>query len=196
VRTGCAVKNISKGSVIAGDDTIPAGLAIWAAGVKPASVAKMLGAPLDESGRVKVDRDLSVPAFAGVYALGDIALCHDADGNKLPGLAQVAKQQGEYLGAALTEKLRTGAAAKAFVFQNRGNVAITGRHAAVADFGWLRLKGMPAWVIWALIHIYLLAGLQHRILVTVQWLWRYLTYDRGARQIVEPVTANDGGVEC
>jgi NADH dehydrogenase len=197
VRTGCAVKNILESSVTAGGDAIPAGLTIWAAGVEPSAVAKMLGAPMDKSGRIKVDRDLSVPAFAGVYALGDVALCHDAVGKPLPGLAQVAKQQGAYLGAALAEKLRTGAAAEAFVFRDRGNVAIIGRHAAVADFGWLRLKGVPAWLIWAVVHIYLLAGLQHRLLVAVQWLWRYLTYDRGARLIVEPVaTATDGGREC
>jgi NADH dehydrogenase len=72
------------------------------------------------------------------------------------------------------------------VFHNRGNVAVIGRHAAVIDFGRFRLKGIIAWLLWALIHIYLLAGLQHRLLVAVQWFWRYLTYDRGARMIIEP----------
>jgi NADH dehydrogenase len=197
VRTHCTVTDISEGSVVTEGETIPVGLVIWAAGVQPSAVAKMLAAPLDKSGRIKVDRDLSVPAFAGVYALGDIAFCQDAAGKPLPGLAQVAKQQGAYLAAALAQKLRTGAPSKAFVFHDRGNVAIIGRHAAVADFGWLRLQGTPAWLIWALVHIYLLAGLQHRLLVAVQWLWLYLTYGRGARLIVEPVAAPaDGGREC
>jgi NADH:ubiquinone reductase (H+-translocating) len=110
-------------------------------------------------------------------------------------LAQVAKQQGKYLGNALARRLQSKAAPGPFVFHNRGNVAVIGRHAAVIDFGWLRLTGIAAWLLWALIHIYLLAGLQHRLLVAVQWLWRYLTYDRGARIIVEP-KAEGGEPSC
>ena len=77
-------------------------------------------------------------------------------------------------------------------------MAIVGRHAALVDFGWLRLTGTPAWLLWALIHIYLLAGLQHRLLVAIQWLWRYVTYDRGARLIIEPRPASEqeGALPC
>jgi NADH dehydrogenase len=185
VRTECAVKDIAQGRVETDGGIIPVGLAIWAAGVSPSPLARLLGAPLDASGRIRVEPDLSVAALPGVYALGDIALCHGADGKPLPGLAQVAKQQGIYLGAALAENIRSGKPARAFVFQDRGNVAIIGRRAAVADFGWLQLTGTLAWLVWAVVHIYLLAGLQHRTLVAIQWLWRYWTYDLGARLIID-----------
>src|SRR5665213_1391305 len=192
VRENCVVKDLSWDSVVAGDDTIPTGLAIWAAGVKASPVGKMLGVPTDKTGRVKVNRDLSVPGLSNVYALGDVALVFDAAGKPLPGLAQVAKQEGYYLGRALVKKIRDGAAAPDFEFHNRGNAAIIGRHSAIFDFGWSGLKGMLAWLLWALVHIYLLAGFQHRLLVAVQWLWRYATYDHGARLIVEPPWQADG----
>lgn len=186
VRENSPVKNISRVGVVTGDDTIPAGLVIWAAGVKASPAGRLLGVPTDKSGRVKVNRDLSVPGLSNVYALGDVALVLDATGEPLPGLAQVAKQQGYYLGRALAGKIRDGSAAPDFVFHNRGNAAIIGRQSAIFDFGWSHLKGTPAWLLWALVHIYLLTGFQHRVLVALQWLWRYATYDSGARLIVEP----------
>ena len=192
VRENCAVANITRDSVVAGDDTIPAGLAIWVAGVKASPVSKLLGVPTDKTGRVKVNRDLSVPGLSNVYALGDVALVLDAAGKPLPGLAQVAKQEGYYLGRALVRRIRHGAAAPVFEFHNRGNAAIIGRQSAIFDFGWSHLRGVLAWFLWALVHIYLLAGFQHRLLVAVQWLWRYATYDHGARLIVEPPRQADG----
>jgi NADH dehydrogenase len=192
VRENCAVKNISQDRVEAGEDTIPNGLTIWAAGVKASPLGKMLGVATDKAGRVSANRDLTVPGLADVYVLGDIALVDDADGKPLPGLAQVAKQEGQYLGKALAQRLGAGAKARNFEFHNRGNVAVIGRHAAIADFGWLQLKGTLAWLLWALVHIYLLAGLQHRLLVAVQWAWRYVTYDRGARLIVDQPSEGDG----
>jgi len=189
VRESCAVKNISRNCVETDGERIPVGLAIWAAGVKASPVGKLLGVKTDKSGRVEVDSRLSVPGLANVYALGDVALVRDRKGRPLPGLAQVAKQEGQYLGRVLAKSIRSGAAVPPFVFHDRGNAAIIGRHAAVVDFGRLRLTGMAAWLLWALIHIYLLAGLQHRLLVAIQWLWRYVTYDRGARLIMEPNSA-------
>jgi NADH dehydrogenase len=193
VRESCAVQNISNERVEAGGEVIPAGLCLWAAGVKAAPIGKLLGPSTDKSGRIRVASDLSVPGLINVYALGDIALVDDENGKPLPGLAQVAKQEGQYLGRALAEKFCSGTLARPFVFHDRGNVAIIGRHAAVVDFGWLRFTGKPAWLLWALIHIYLLAGLQHRLLVAIQWMWRYATYDRGARLIIESRPASNGG---
>jgi len=187
VRVNCAVKHISRDSVVAGDDTIPTGLAVWAAGVKASSVGKLLGVETDKSGRVKVNRDLSVSGLSNVYALGDVAQVLDTDSKPLPGLAQVAKQQGHYLGRALVKKIRDGAPTPDFEFHNRGNAAIMGRQSAIFDFGWSHLKGVLAGLLWALVHIYLLSGFQHRLLVAVQWLWRYATYDHGARLIVDPM---------
>ena len=196
VRKNCAVENIGAEFVAAGGAKIPTALAIWAAGVKASSLGKMLDAATDKSGRIEANRDLSVPGYTNVYALGDIAQVKAADGKPLPGLAQVAKQQGQYLGKALARRIATGAGSPDFKFHDRGNVAVIGRHAAVADFSWARLTGTPAWLLWALVHIYLLAGLQHRLLVSVQWLWRYVTYDRGARLIVGPADASGGDQRC
>lgn len=186
VRVNGAVGAITKDGVQVGDETIPASVAIWAAGVKASPLGALLGVATDKAGRVMVNRDLSVPGLANVYVLGDTARVRDASGNQLPGLAQVAKQEGQYLGRALAKSIREGKASPDFVFHNRGNAAIVGRHSAIFDFGWSRLSGPLAWFLWAFIHIYLLTGFEHRLLVAIQWLWRYLSYDHGARLIVEP----------
>lgn len=185
VKQNCSVENITNRSVDVGGKTIPTSLVIWAAGVKAVALGKLLGAQTDKESRIRVAADLSIVGLEDVYALGDIARFEGPDGKPLPGLAQVAKQQGQYLGRALAANLTAGTKAAPFVFRDKGNVAIIGRHAAVMDLGWLRLTGTSAWLSWALIHIFLLAGLQHRLLVAIQWLWRYLTYDRGARLIVD-----------
>jgi len=183
VRTSCAVERITDHSVVAAGKEVGVGFAIWAAGVRASPLGGMLGVETDRAGRVRVNADLSVIGLENVYALGDIALALDAHGKPQPGLAQVAKQEGEYLGKALVCKIQHGEAAKAFVFHNRGNTAIIGRHAAVFDFGWAQMKGWFAWCLWALIHVYLLVGFEHRLLVATQWLWRYVTYERGSRLI-------------
>ncbi len=183
VRTSCAVERITDHSVVAAGKAVGVGLAIWAAGVRASPLGAMLGVKTDRAGRVRVNPDLSVAGLENVYALGDIALALDAHGKPQPGLAQVAKQEGEYLGKALVRKIQHGEPAKPFVFHNRGNTAIIGRHAAVFDFGWAQMKGFVAWSLWALIHVYLLVGFEHRLLVATQWLWRYATYERGSRLI-------------
>ncbi len=185
VRTNCAVERIGPKSIMAAGEEIPVGLTIWAAGVMASPIARLLGVQTDRAGRIAVGRDLAVPELDRVYALGDIALAPDANGKPLPGLAQVAKQEGIYLGRALANKILTGASVAPFTFHNRGNTAIIGRHAAVFDFGWWQIQGWFAWSFWALIHVYLLVGFQHRLLVAIQWLWRYVTYERGSRLIAE-----------
>ncbi len=185
LRTNTPVERITANSVTANGEDIPVGFAIWAAGVTASPIGKMLGVPTDRAGRVSVNRDLSVPGLENVYVLGDLALTPDENGKPLPGLAQVAKQEGIYLGRALAKKILRGETVPPFTFHNRGNTAIIGRHAAVFDFGWWRIRGWFAWAFWALIHVYLLVGFQHRLMVAVQWLWRYVTYERGSRLIAE-----------
>jgi NADH:ubiquinone reductase (H+-translocating) len=150
----------------------------------------------DRGGRIQVEPDLSVRGLNGIYALGDTALTKGEDDTPLPGLAQVAKQQGEHLGRALAEKLERDTPLPPFRFRNRGNTAIVGRHSAVFDFGRRQLRGTLAWLLWAIVHVYLLVGFEKRVLVTTQWLWRYMTYERGARLITMdapplPVPARD-----
>ena len=185
VMTGKAVENITpEGATIAGE-FIPAGTIVWGAGVKASPAGRWLGVETNRSGHIPVADDLSVPGLDGIYAIGDTASLSGEDGQPLPGLAQVAKQQGEHLGRALEANLLRGAPMPPFRYHSRGNTAIIGRNAAVFDFGKRKLKGWLAWVLWAIVHVYLLVGFQKRMLVTMQWLWRYATYQRGARLITQ-----------
>lgn len=179
-----AVESIDDNGVVVAGRRIDAGTVIWGAGIKASPAAGWLGAALDRAGRVPLNPDLSVKGVADVYALGDMASAPDANGTPLPALAQVAAQQGYYLGRALAKNFEHGKPLPPFKFHNRGNTAIIGRHAAVFDFGWMQLKGRFAWLMWAIIHVYLLVGFDNRLRVTLQWIWAYITYERGARLIM------------
>ena len=163
---------------------IKAATMIWGAGIQAAPGVAMIGAPLDRAGRVAVGPDLSVPGLPGVYVLGDSALALDERGQPFPALAQVAAQQGAYVGRALADQARGKTVSKPFRFHNRGNTSIIGRNAAVFDFGRWHLRGRLGWLLWAFVHIYLLVGFENRLQVVVHWLWSYLTYERGARLIM------------
>ena len=178
-----AVESVDAGGVTVNGRYIPAGTIIWGAGIRASSAGLWLGAETDRAGHIRVNPDLSVPSLAGVYALGDTALILDEHGSPLPGLAQVAKQQGGYLGYWLAANILRGEPMPPFRFKNRGNTAVIGRSAAVFDFGKRRIKGWFAWVLWAIVHVYLLIGFENRLLVSIQWIWHYLTYERGARLI-------------
>ena len=183
VLTEHAVESVDAGGVTVNGRYIPAGTIIWGAGIRASSAGLWLGAETDRAGHIRVNPDLSVPSLAGVYALGDTSLILDEHGSPLPGLAQVAKQQGGYLGYWLAANILRGEPMPPFRFKNRGNTAVIGRSAAVFDFGKRRIKGWFAWVLWAIVHVYLLIGFENRLLVSIQWIWHYLTYERGARLI-------------
>ncbi len=184
VMTGQAVEAMEPGAVIVAGRRIEAGTVIWGAGVQASNAGQWLGVELSKDGRVPVNPDLSVIGIADTYVLGDTALAPGEDGAPLPALAQVAAQQGTHLGKGLAKNLADGTPLAPFRFRNRGNTAIVGRNAAVFDFGWLQLKGRLAWVLWAVIHIYLLVGFENRLRVALEWFWRYITYERGARLIM------------
>ncbi|HET8611201.1 MAG TPA: NAD(P)/FAD-dependent oxidoreductase [Sphingomonas sp.] len=184
VLTGQSVKQVDAEGAVIGDRRVRAHAVIWAAGVKASPAADWLGIEGEHHGRIPVDPDLSVKGLHHVYAIGDTAFCPDEKGKSLPALAQVAHQQGEHLGRALAVQLEKGKALPPFRFHDRGNTAVIGRSAAVFDFGKWHLKGWFAWILWAIVHIYLLVGFEKRILVATQWLWRWLTYQRGARLIL------------
>jgi NADH dehydrogenase len=183
VITGATVEAIAADSVTIAGKVVPAGCIVWGAGVRASPAAAFLGVPVDRAGRVTVGADLAVPGLDGVYAIGDSAATPGEDGRPLPALAQVANQQGIHLGRALSRSLKEGTPLPPFRYRERGNTAIVGRNAAVFDFGRFRLKGRIGWLLWAVVHIYLLTGFENRALVAVHWLWMYLTYQRGARLI-------------
>lgn len=185
VRTGQRVADVADGYVIVNGERLETGCIVWGAGVKASSAHRWLGLENPPGGRIPVGEHLNVTGFAQIYALGDTALALGTDGKPLPALAQVAKQQGEYLGRLLSKYATVPATAPPFRFRNRGNTAVIGRHAAVFDFGRWQMKGRLAWVLWAVIHVYLLINFEKRVLVSVQWIWRYITRQRGARLIDE-----------
>jgi NADH dehydrogenase len=187
------VENVTGQGVMFNGAFLPASCIIWGAGVKASPAARWLGTEAGPGGRVRVTSDLCVEGKAAVYALGDVALLLGDDGKPLPALAQVAKQQGRFLGKALKANLLYGTPFPKFRFHNRGNTAVIGRHAAVFDFGSWQLKGRLAWLLWAIVHVYLLVNFEKRFLVTIQWIWRYVTRQRGARLIDETAGVTESG---
>ncbi len=184
VLTGKAVESVDADGAVVGGERIRAGTVVWGAGVRAPPVQHWLPAETDKSGRIRVASDLSVPGLDGLYVIGDLAHFETPAGTVLPALAQVAHQQGGHLGKALAASLTKGAPLPPFIFRNRGNTAIVGRNAAVFDFGRWQMKGRLAWLLWAIVHVYLLVGFENRVQVTLKWLWRYVTYQGGARLIL------------
>ena len=185
VLTQVRVEAVGEDKVTLAGDTLHASCIIWGAGVKAATAAKWLGVDTAPDGRIPVEGDLSVKGVEAVHAIGDVAAAIGQDGKPLPALAQVAKQQGTYLGRRMRLRLEGYAETKPFQFRNRGNTAVVGRNAAIFDFGRWTLKGRAARLLWAIVHVYLLINMEKRVLVLVQWIWRYVTRQRGARLIDE-----------
>jgi NADH:ubiquinone reductase (H+-translocating) len=176
--TGC-----DAGGVHLGAERIPSATVVWAAGVAASPAAAWLGAQADRAGRVIVGADFAVPGHPGVFAIGDTALYRDGDGRPLPGVAPVAKQQGGWVGRLIARRAAGRPDPAPFRYRDAGQLATIGRRAAVVDFGRLRVKGWLAWWFWGIVHIYFLINARSRMIVAIEWLWSYLTYDRGARLI-------------
>jgi NADH dehydrogenase len=187
VRLGAPVTAINALGVTLGTARIEARTVIWAAGVAASPAGRWIGAVCDRVGRIAVEPDLSIPGHPEIFAIGDTAFSSDASGKSLPGVAPVAKQQGRYVGRLIKARLRHATRVKPFRYRNYGNLATIGRKAAVIDFGWLRLRGFAAWLIWTTAHIYFLIGFRNRIIVALNWLWAYFTFQRGARLITGPI---------
>jgi NADH dehydrogenase len=182
VRTNAIVTDIKPDMVCVGSESIPAGNVVWAAGVTASPLGTALGAPTDRVGRVRVERDLSIPGHPEVFVIGDLASLNDERGNPLPGVAQVAMQMGRRAARNVVATLE-GARRQPFHYFDKGNLATIGRSAAVYQRGKARLFGWLAWMLWLFVHIYALIGFRNRISVFVQWAWSYLTWQRGARLI-------------
>jgi NADH:ubiquinone reductase (H+-translocating) len=178
---------VASGGQVAGQrENIGTHTVLWAAGVQASHLGKVLaestGAELDRAGRVVVQPDCSVAGHPEILVIGDLANFRGADGKPLPGVAQTAIQQGRYVAKLIAARLR-GETLQPFKYRDLGSLATIGRHAAVADFGWLRLSGWLAWWLWLLIHLMNIVQFQNRLLVLTQWFWLYLTRNRSARLI-------------
>ena len=177
-----AVTECDGEGVSLGEERIESRTIVWAAGVRASPAGKWLGAEIDRAGRVVVDTDLSVPGHSNVFAIGDTALVKDENGNPLPGVAAVAKQQGRYV-AKLLEWRGRGKTLPPFRYRDPGSMATIGRKRAVAEFMGLKLTGFVAWLLWSLVHIYFLIGFRSRLVVAASWAWSYITFERGSRLI-------------
>ncbi|MGE3830727.1 MAG: NAD(P)/FAD-dependent oxidoreductase [Parvibaculaceae bacterium] len=183
IMLGKPVVNCDADGITLADGTrIEAATIIWAAGVMASPAAKWLKVPADRAGRVVIGADLRLAGHPSVFVIGDTASAVDAAGVTVPSVAPAAKQMGRYAADAIMADM-AGRTIRAFTYRNYGNLATIGRKAAVADFGRLRVSGFPAWLLWSLAHIWFLIGFRNRLTVFLDWMWAYVTYQRGARLI-------------
>ena len=166
-----------------GDMLVPTASMIWAAGVTVPHLKDWLPVETDRTGRVAVAPDLSIPGHPNVFVIGDAASVPWRNGLTVPGIAPAAKQGGRYASDVILAAIKRKTKPAPFRYRHRGNLATIGRHAAIADFGRIRLRGGLAWWLWGIAHIYFLIGVRAPMLVAAQWFWAYLTFGRGARLI-------------
>ena len=183
VRTGTPVDGVDARGVDAGGERIAAANVFWTAGVRPTPAAAWLGAPADRSGRVRVEPDLTVAGHPEIFVVGDVARL-EQDGTPLPGVAQVALQQGRYAGRAAARRIAGKPPLPPFRYRDKGNLAVVGRNFALFERGRWRLSGFVAWLVWAFVHIRYLELFQHKLVVFAEWGWTYLTRQRGSRLIL------------
>jgi NADH dehydrogenase len=189
-----------------GPEKLAAKTVLWAGGVMANEFGRKLAertkAETDRSGRIKVNPDLTVPGYPDVFLIGDLALSHGQNGKPLPGVAQVAIQGGAYAARAIRARLRRKTELPPFRYFNKGDMAVIGRAAAIADIFGFHLSGLLAWLTWLFVHLMYIVEFQSRVLVFVQWGFEFLTFSRGARLItgqaatdslVQPESMRDTG---
>ena len=183
VLVGSRVDHIDAQGVSVSGQRIAARTVLWAAGVMASPAAKWLKADADSAGRTKVGADLSVPGLPNVYAIGDTALSNAWNGQPVPGLAPAAKQGGGYVAQVIRARVAGREPPHPFRYRHMGSLATIGRKSAVADFGFVKLWGTPAWWLWGLVHVGFLVGLRNRVSTMTNWFWAYLTFAGGIRLI-------------
>jgi NADH dehydrogenase FAD-containing subunit len=186
VRLGTAVTQCDSEGVTIGEERLAAATIVWGAGVMASAAAQWLGVAKDRAGRIVVGPDLTVAGYPEISCIGDTASAVDAAGKPLPGLAPVAKQQGAYVARRLRAVLSAKVAPRPFRYRSFGTMATIGRRAAVADLGWVKLDGTLAWLLWSAVHVSFLIGFRNRLVVLLDWLWSYVTFQSGARLITGP----------
>lgn len=186
LRLGQPVEHIDAEGVIVGGERIYSRTVIWTAGVTPSPAAQWLDAPSDRLGRVRVNGDLTVRNMPNVFVIGDVA-CYEQNGRPVPGVAPVAIQQGKYVARVIDARVRRGPVAfPVFRYNDKGSMAVVGRNYAVMQFRGWKIAGYLAWLIWSGVHVLFLALPNLRVSVFLQWIWSYLSKQRGSRLIVTP----------
>jgi NADH dehydrogenase len=183
IRLGQSVDGVDEHGVVVAGERIDAKTVIWTAGVAASPAAKWLNAETDHAGRVRIQPDLSIPGHPEVFVAGDTASL-EQDGKPLPGVAQVAIQQGRYAADLIRRKVTGKPAPAPFSYFDKGNLAVVGKNFAVLESHKVKLSGFPAWVVWAGVHLQFLGQSSLRLSVLVQWAWTYVTGQRGSPLIV------------
>jgi NADH dehydrogenase len=194
VLTGVSVQHIDHSGVIAGGQRITSNTVIWTAGVAPSPAAKWLKTESDRAGRVRVQQDLTVPGHPDIFVVGDTASL-DQDGKLLPGVAQVAMQQGRYAGRLIDRRIAGKSEPRPFRYFDKGNLAVVGKNFAVLQSGRVHVSGFLAWLAWAAVHLQFLGQSSLRVSVFIQWVWLYLSGQRGSRLIVNHQGSEAVGTE-
>ena len=193
VRTNAQVTDVEPHGVRVGGEHIEARTVFWAAGNAASKLARTLGVPLDEAGRVIVTPDLSIPGHPDVFVVGDLARVSRDNGTTVPWVAQGAIQEGRVAADNVLARL-AGRPPRLFAYFNKGDLATIGRHRAIADFGFMQVTGFLAWTLWLFIHILYLVGFRNRVSVLFQWAYAYFTYQRGMRLITNYARQWEGTV--
>jgi len=183
VRLGHGADHIDADGVIVAGERISSKTVIWTAGVAPSPAGKWLSVNTDHAGRVHIQQDLSVPEHPEIFVVGDTASL-DQEGKPLPGVAQVAIQQGRYAGTLIRRRITGKTIPAPFHYFDKGNMAVVGPGFAVLQSGKIHISGFLAWLAWAGVHLQFLAQSSLRASVFLQWVWTYLTGQRGSRLIV------------
>jgi NADH dehydrogenase FAD-containing subunit len=183
LRLGHGIDTIDENGVVLAGERITCHAIFWTAGVAPSPAGKWLGAETDRAGRVRVGADLTVQDHSQIFVIGDTASC-DQHGAPLPGVAQVAMQQGRYVGKLIQLRISGGAPLAPFRYFDKGNLAVVGKGFAVLQSGKVHLSGRLAWCIWAFVHLEFLGQASQRASVLLQWLWTYTSGQRGSQIIV------------
>jgi len=175
-------------------DSLATRTVLWAGGVTSTpfarKVAERLNAETDRAGRIKVQPDLSVPNHPEVFIVGDLAYATNEKGDPLPGVAQVAIQGGRFAAKVIAARLAGKTPPPRFHYFNKGDMAVIGRAAAVANIFGIHISGFPAWLVWLFIHLMYIVEFKNRVLVFIQWGFEYLTFSRGARLITGPAASD------
>jgi NADH:ubiquinone reductase (H+-translocating) len=183
IRLGRAVDVVDERGVVVGGERIPSRTVIWTAGVEPSPVGRWLGVATDRTGRVRIQKDLTVPGHPEIFVIGDLASL-DQDGKPLPGVAQVAMQQGRFVARVIQRRLASRPDPPAFRYFDKGSMAVVGRNFAILENRRMKLSGLLAFFAWAGVHLEFLAHSSLRLTVFVQWVWTYVTKQPGSRLII------------
>lgn len=183
VRLGHSVDQIDADGIVVAGERIASKTVIWTAGVAPSPAGKWLNVETDRAGRVRIQKDLTVPGHPGIFVVGDTASL-DQNGKPLPGVAQVAMQQGRYVGKLIHSRIVGNPSPRPFSYFDKGTMAVVGKGFAVLQSGKVQISGLLAWLTWAAVHLQFLATSSLRLTVFLQWVWTYVTGQRGDRLIV------------